>query len=795
MKPLSLRTLVSSLIAGVVLVAGLGLAWQHPLAPLPVTLAGVAVMLLCLRFEHLWLLLLPTLLPVVDLAPWTGWITFEEFDILVLCAAAGAWLRHGWRGNANPARPSVVLPAITVLYLVLLALSLARGAQHAGGFNWGLFQGYDGPMNSLRLAKSFVLAALFVPLLPQVVAAPQQRGLRLLGWGLALGLASCALATVWERLAFTDLLNFSADYRTTALFWEMHVGGAALDGFLALTLPAAVWLMQRSRTPARFALAGLILALGLYAALTTFSRGLYLGLGVSILMLGWPLLGSVRAALRALLAALICAGLSYLVFRHGGYRTLLALLGCATLLMLNAQHARTTLARHWQPIARIAAALVLATLALTWLLDKGAYLAYAALWLLGFASWLIHQRRPSSQAACIALAASCVLPLATAGVANHWGDTPALVDAAVALGVVVALALWTSATRPAWLPTHWQHQAGALAGGVAVAALVAVFSGGAYMGDRLANNQRDLAGRVQHWQAGLSLLQTPADWLLGQGLGRFPATFFFGAPGLEYPGSYHLLSDAAGSYLALSGPRYQAGYGEVLRISQRIAPSPAGRYVLALEVRSAAPAKLLVDVCTKHLLYFANCAGKAIAIPATGAQWKPLQVDWTQTFGADSPWYAHQLRVFSIALETTGTRVDVRQLQLTGPDQRPLLANGHFTDNLARWFFTSDRHHLPWHIKNMYLHVLFEQGALGLGALLLLMGLALWRSIRPLRGEPHALAPALAAGIVGFAVVGLFDSLLDVPRVAFLFYLMLLLAVALPTSKTNTRWIAGRGPQ
>ena len=54
------------------------------------------------------------------------------------------------------------------------------------------------------------------------------------------GLLGVALATLWERLAFTGLLNLSTDYRTTALFWEMHVGGAALDGFLALTVPFAL---------------------------------------------------------------------------------------------------------------------------------------------------------------------------------------------------------------------------------------------------------------------------------------------------------------------------------------------------------------------------------------------------------------------------------------------------------------------------------------------------------------------------------------------------------------------------
>ena len=39
------------------------------------------------------LLLLPALLPLIGLAPWTGWITFEELDILVLAVAAGGYAR------------------------------------------------------------------------------------------------------------------------------------------------------------------------------------------------------------------------------------------------------------------------------------------------------------------------------------------------------------------------------------------------------------------------------------------------------------------------------------------------------------------------------------------------------------------------------------------------------------------------------------------------------------------------------------------------------------------------------
>ena len=43
-----------------------------------------------------------------------------------------------------------------------------------------------------------------------------------------------------------------------------------------------------------------------------------------------------------------------------------------------------------------------------------------------------------------------------------------------------------------------------------------------------------------------------------------------------------------------------------------------------------------------------------------------------------------------------------------------LLGNGDFQHGNDRWFFTSDRHHLPWHAKNLWLHVYFEQGVLGL---------------------------------------------------------------------------------
>lgn len=747
--------------------------------------ACLVVLIICIRFDHAWLLVLPALLPIVDLAPWTGWLTFEEFDVLVLGAAAGAWLRHGWApGVSAPARPSKLLLLLVVLYLLFLAVSFARGIADAGGFVFGWFQGYEGPMNSLRLAKSFLLAALFAPLLGRANSRLDHRGVAYLGRGMALGLATVSLAALWERIAFPGLLNFSADYRTTALFWEMHVGGAALDGFLVLTLPFAVLLMLRGKHAGQLVPAGLILGLGIYASLTTFSRGVYLAMAVSLAVMATLLIARSHPSASAprgrrivvgLVAMSAVAGLSFLTFRHGGYRATLALLGCLGLFMLTMELARSLTGRLWAAAIAIAIPLILAAFAFTWLHGKGSYGSYVALLFATLAAHLVGHKSGNENLRVAALAGALALPFAAALIANHWGGTPALSDMTIALAVLAAFFIWgIRSKQPVW-PTEWRSQGAAFAGAMTLAGMVAIFGGGAYMGDRFSTSERDFKGRLQHWQAGLALLQTPGDWLLGKGLGRFPESFFFGAPGNEFPGSHALVQEDGNRFLALSGPRYQAGFGEVLRIGQRIEPGSTGRYRLEFDFRTQGKLKLDFGICSKHLLYAGTCGAREIVLTSINPVWQHQALELNvPRLGGD--WYAPQLVTFSMALDTLGGRVDLDNLRLTDPSGRQMIANGDFSDDMARWFFTSDHHHMPWHMKSMFLHVLFEHGALGLAAFLALVAMAVLRSSAGTRSR-HPHAPAMAAGIAGFLVVGLFDSLLDVPRVAFLFFLLLLLAI------------------
>ena len=258
------------------------------------------------------------------------------------------------------------------------------------------------------------------------------------------GLAVVALAVVWERVAYTGLWDFSSPYRTTALFWEMHVGGAAIDAYLALATPFVAWALWTSRTPLRWGAAAALALLTGYACLTTFSRGVYLAVAVSLALLGLLLArqridGNVRAsALRALWVAVL-------------------LLGTAA----------------------------------------GLALAFDA-----------------------------------------WGFAGA---GLVLLGLGLALLVLTRRMPP----LHWRSAASlALAFALALE-VVAVLGLGSYMRERFAASSRDRGSRLAHWQAGLGLLDGPADWLLGIGLGRLPAVYAHGVPGQEFPGDAQFMQPGA----------------------------------------------------------------------------------------------------------------------------------------------------------------------------------------------------------------------------------------------------------
>jgi hypothetical protein len=804
----SLQSGLSLAAATLSTLCGAWLAWHYPLGAAWalggfVLAAGIASLS---RNACLWMV--PALLPVIGLAPWTGWITFEEFDLLVLAVAAGGYGRRVWKG-ASHARHSLApkpaisaLPALPALVVLLFAAStlwaMARGFADAGGFSFGWFHGYLEPMNSVRLAKSFFLALLLLPLWQYAYRQQPVQAARAICGGMTLGLAGASLATVWERMAFTDLLNFSTDYRTTGLFWEMHVGGAALDGFLALTMPFALRELLQARTPMRWGAAAAIAALGSYACLTTFSRGVYLAVpfGVAVLFLllwlqGRQQTGAIPPATKKagetfdfLAAALLITAFALFagwMFPTSGYRGAGALLGAVVLMLPLARMLQGMPPSLW--MVGTVSGFLLAALALgISFAPKGAYAAYAmafsftALMIFArFKKWVADRvAGPMALAGFLATLATVVL------VANYWGYSAALRPAAVAATVCLLLALAAGLLqRPLW-PDRIRWQAGTACAMGLIVFVIGVFGGGAYMAERFSTGNGDLNTRLDHWKLGMGMLQTPADWWLGKGQGRFPANYFLIGDLKEHPGDYRLLHESDDNYLRLTGGLHVIGWGELLRVSQRVS-EPRGPVKVTASVRAANHVGVHFEICEKHLLYNLGCLLGDAAVKPTAGQWQTVHAALQGNGVSRGAWYAPKLLVFSMAMATGGGTADIKDLELTDADGHPLVANGDFSDGMAHWFFSSDRYHLPWHIKNMFLHVLFDQGIVGLALWTMLVGGTLLRLIGG-AAKKHPLAPALTASLLGFLTVGLFDSLLDVPRLAMLFYFVVLVGMTIRTA-------------
>lgn len=774
-------------------VLGIGLAWHHPLSVLLASVACIAFFSLGLLARSYGLFLIFATLPVLGLAPWSGWLTFDEFDFLVLVFAGGAYLANSWRaiahhGHAKPHQVQILAYLIVVAFLLSLLVSIYRGFLDSGAFSFGWFESYFAPMNSIRLGKSFLLALTLWPVwILEYRQHPELAASSLWG-GMAAGLCLASMAAVWERMVFSGLLDFSSEYRTTALFWEMHVGGAALDGWLLLTFPFAFWMLAASRSALGRMLALALIGMAIYVALTTFSRGVYLGLAVVVLVLGATLW---RQQLRQSAVAgglwqfaswgllLIWVGLLvYFAFPVAGYRGFLALLGLMLVMLALPDILRSL------PRLRVLAALGLGLsgggilVVVSNFLPRGPYILFGMLLLVTL--YVLHGRewRSFTVGSSFALAGFGSLVVAALNVAGYWGGVEALNDFGLAvLLVILPLVIAPASDRPLWPVALTQHLRILGAAGV-VCGFGAVFLGGAYMGSRFATSAGDFESRVAHWRIALNMLKSQDDLLFGKGTGRFPANYQLAGPREKVAGRYEIKGESGNKFLSLTSAHHPMNPSDIQRVSQRLRPVVSGPFLLEFKARINKPVQLHIEVCDKHLLYEAGCGGADIGAKLGNGTWERYRVafDGAAIDNGSLGWL--KFKVFSIGLLSHSAVVEIDDLALFDSSGTNLLANGGFSDEMARWFMTSDRDHMPWHAKNMLVHLLVEQGLLGLGLFCLMTALAIWRLAFGVARE-HSSAPYFLAAIAGFWIVGLFDSLVDVPRLAVAYYLLILVGTSI----------------
>ena len=673
-RPQALPALTAVLCAGF----GAVLAWQHPLAPAWALIAFVAVMAFLAWQPWHWLWIVPAALPILDFAPWTGGLVIEEFDLLVLAVAAALQARAAWSPvrPAEPPRRWTLFEWAAAAFALLSVVSLARGVLAAGGpsLAGAWFQGYEDPLNAWRVFKSVLWAALLWRPLRHEFAADRDSAVRRLVAGMLGGLLVVVLAAISERAAYTSLWQFSGPYRTTALFWEMHVGGGAIDAYLGLVVPFVAWTLWSQKSPGLWSVAATLALLTVYTCLTTFSRGVYVAVAVPLVVLG------------------------VVMFLRGGGR------------------ARSS---GWVKGTGVAAALV---------------------------------------------AIDTVLILAF-----DWGGT------APAGLVLLALALSAAAYFRWRRPCSWRVAASYALAMALLLEVFAVIGLGTFLRERIAATDSDYLSRREHWSDGVSLMDTPTDWFAGIGAGRLPEGYATRVPGLEFPGDVRWEPGGAeGGAVRLLGPRTRDDIDGVMALNQRVAIHRGNRHRVDLDIRAAAPAHLHVRLCESHLLYARHCQAGVLALRKPTAGWQHVAMMVSgQTMSVGDPFWSRGA-IFSIADLDVGGVVEVDHLVLTAPDGAQLLSNGDFSNGLAHWLPTAMGYYVPWHIDNLYLDVLVERGLPALLAFLACAAIAL-RRLAYAGPRGPAFAPFLAASLAGALCAGLVNSVMDVPRVAFL---LLFVAIA-----------------
>lgn len=302
--------------------------------------------------------------------------------------------------------------------------------------------------------------------------------------------------------------------------------------------------------------------------------------------------------------------------------------------------------------------------------------------------------------------------------------------------------------------------------------VIPVFKGD-LMKSRINVVNKDSEIRFKHWIAAYEAMDDNLfTQLFGMGLGSFPRTYFWLNQDNAHPSTYRIGAEADNQYLALQS-------GDGLFIGQYIKALPHQQLKLSLDIRGMeSNTKLYVPICEKSLQYSFRCVSTEFKVTST--EWQRMQavieMDQVGAYSADiaNGWLTRPIQFALYAVGEDYKVIEVDNLSLIDENNRNLLNNGDFSNGSDYWYFATDQHK-PWHIFNIWFHVLFDMGWLGLVSFILLLVYVYYRLVNSLQHDEYA--PILLASFTGFLIVGFVDSPFDAPRLAFLFSMLVIFAI------------------
>lgn len=740
------RILTVSIAVALLVAVALGIL-TYPFARIPLALGLIAYLFVVHQRPNSWPLVLLVLLPLLDLSPWAGERLFHAFDFFIL-ATIGYLLLRGLPELPTAQRPAHPERLLLLLLFLSNLSALAWGLLPLMPWNADASSVYYSHYNAIRLGKGFFEAFCLLPVLRRQLHADAEGTVRYLLLGASLSLIGFGLVILWERGVFHDLahahsiygavsglLDFSTRYRITGLFSAMHSGGSTVDGYLLLSWPFTLATAFYYRHHPLAQTIGVVAFLfAAYAVAVTFTRTTYAAFAIALVIFlvglatrtGRPIS---RLRLAAWFAFAIAAFLAFVYsFSVGGT---LALLVCELAVLVGASAGAFQRVRQ-KPYIIIA------------LIAGSPVLFYLVL----------H-----------------------AATTSRWADTP--YSNAVLIAAIVPTSLLAAATALGYDASRLASRRTLIATLIAllgVAGLIVPSTGGYRMESRFSRVSSDLNTRLMHWKNVLTAFpDTTRALLFGAGTGRYPERYLLAHPRRsEKVGTYTFQQRDGNTFLRLGG-------GSDQQLGQRVSLRPHTPYVVSMDARTASR-KLFVtiQVCYRNILYeyaYNSSCHKIKLYPRPDGQWHRL----TKVFDSGklglTPWFEHWPTTITVSNYHPQTIVDVDNISLIAPNGRNLLSNGNFAQGGDRWYSYNDFEHLPWHIKNLWLHVFFEQGLVGVLLFTIFTGYVVVQIYRH-RRRANAFSVALFSSLCGFLLLGVTGSPVDTPRIAWYFYILLLLSTA-----------------
>jgi len=281
------------------LISGCLLSLSHPGWPIIQLLVVLCMSLVVYCRPDFFPLVFVIGLAIGDAYLWTGQLTLQEYDSILVGSLGGCLLGSGALFNSNQRGSRVAIPLewlgqigwTLMLLSVLIGLGIGMYRLPHVPFGDQLSVYFTG-WNTLRVSKGYFWGFAFYGILQLLAPKTLDQWRLRFVQGVLLTAGYVGIWVLIERAVFPGITNIIDIYRATGPFFTMHIGDQHIDAFLVLAYPIAVgWTLSHKtradglRLEADFIFGVLAVLFVCHAVFAAMSRGTILAIGIQTLIL------------------------------------------------------------------------------------------------------------------------------------------------------------------------------------------------------------------------------------------------------------------------------------------------------------------------------------------------------------------------------------------------------------------------------------------------------------------------------------------------------------------------------